>query len=105
MTSSVPRTLALAAFLLTAPFALAQTSSPGAPGSSPIPPASPGPAPLPAGSVGSTVSGGLPSRAASTTAVGRTKPPGEAAPGTRPDLDAKSRQLDRKINRGICTGC
>jgi hypothetical protein len=62
----------------------------------------------PAGSVGSTVTGGLPDRTASTSAVGRTKPPG--APigdglGTRPDLEEKSRQLDRKINTGICSGC
>jgi hypothetical protein len=68
-------------------------------------PASPGPGVAPAGSVGSTVDGAPPARAASTTAVGRTKPPGAAADGTRPDLDAKSRQLDRKIQTGICTGC
>ena len=68
-------------------------------------PASPGPGVAPAGSVGSTVDGAPPARAASTSAVGRTKPPGAAADGTRPDLDAKSRQLDRKIQTGICTGC
>ena len=63
------------------------------------------PTTAPAGSVGSTVDGGAPAKLGSTTAVGRTKPPGAAAPGTRPDLEEKSRALDRRINRGICTGC
>ena len=70
---------------------------------SPVTP--PGPGVAPAGSVGSTVDGAPPARAASTTAVGRTKPPGAAADGTRPDLEQKSRELDRKIQTGICTGC
>jgi hypothetical protein len=51
---------------------------------------------------------GLPDRTASTTAVGRTKPPGAPVGdglGTRPDLEVKSRELDRKINTGICSGC
>ena len=69
-------------------------------------PAAPaGPGVAPAGSVGSTADGVAPVTAGSTSAVGRTKPPGTAADGTRPDLDAKSRQLDRKIKTGICTGC
>ncbi|NNM73620.1 hypothetical protein [Enterovirga aerilata] len=68
-------------------------------------PPAPAPATPPPGSVGSTVDGTIPARAASTTAVGRTKPPGAAADGTRPDLEAKSRQLDRRIRTGICAGC
>ena len=58
------------------------------------------------GSVGTTATGGLAPRA--TTATGQTKPPGEAGGaglGTRPDLEVKSRELDRKIDTGICTGC
>jgi hypothetical protein len=57
------------------------------------------------GAVGATVDGSPPARAGATTAVGRTKPPGAAAAGTRPDLDDKSRRLDRKIRTGICKGC
>lgn len=56
--------------------------------------------------VGTTATGGLPDRA--TTATGQTKPPGAAEGdrlGTRPDLEAKSRELDRKIDTGICAGC
>jgi hypothetical protein len=68
-------------------------------------PASPGLGTAPPGSVGSTADGAPPATTASTSAVGRTKPPGAAADGTRPDLEAKSRQLDRKIKTGICTGC
>ncbi|MDB5511379.1 MAG: hypothetical protein JWR08_862 [Enterovirga sp.] len=83
--------LALASALVALP-AAAQT---GAPGVTVAPP----------GSVGATGTGGLPEAAGSTTAVGRTKPPGAAADGYRPDLEEKSRQLDRKINTGICTGC
>ena len=44
----------------------------------------------------------------SVTATGQTKPPGAAVGdnlGSRPDLDEKSRELDRAINRGICRGC
>ena len=57
-------------------------------------------------SVGTTSTGPLAPRA--TTGVGQTKPPGAAEGGglgTRPDLEAKSRELDRKIDTGICTGC
>ena len=68
-------------------------------------PATTGPGLAPAGSVGSTSDGMAPAKAASTTAVGQTKPPGTAADGSRPDLDQKSRELDRKIKTGICTGC
>ena len=59
----------------------------------------------PAGSVGSTIDGAPPERAASTTAVGQTKPPGTAAPGTNPRLDQESRNLDKRIRNGICQGC
>jgi hypothetical protein len=90
--------LALVGVLVTLP---AFGQAPASPG----PGATPAPGVAPAGSVGSTVDGASPARAASTSAVGRTKPPGAAADGTRPDLDAKSRQLDRKIKTGICTGC
>ena len=58
------------------------------------------------GSVGTTATGDLAPRA--TTATGQTKPPGAAGDGglgTRPDLEAKSREVDRKIDTGICTGC
>jgi hypothetical protein len=68
--------------------------------------ASPGAAPL--SSVGSTRTGGLPERAGATTAVGQTKPPGTAVGdglGTRPDLEEKSRRIDRQIQTGICSGC
>ena len=85
--------LALGAALLATP-ALAQT-----------PPAAPVTGTPQAGAVGSTVTGAAPAIAGSTSAVGRTKPPGAAADGSRPDLDAKSRQLDRKIKTGICKGC
>ncbi len=69
--------------------------------------ATPGPVPgaAPGGSVGSTVGGAPAARAASTSSVGRTKPPGAAADGTRPDLEVKSRQIDRRIRTGICSGC
>ena len=79
--------------------ALAQSASGLAP-ASPVAPGSP-----PAGTVGSTATGDLPLKTGSTTAVGQTKPPGDAAPGTRSDLEVKSRELDRKIDKGICTGC
>lgn len=59
----------------------------------------------PAGSVGSTAKGGITETTGSTSLVGKTKPPGAAADGYRPDLEEKSRELDRKINTGICTGC
>lgn len=83
----------------------AQTTAP----SSGLAPASPmAPTTPPAGSVGSTVNGGAPDRTGSTTAIGQTKPPGDAVGermGTRPDLEAKSKELDQKINKGICVGC
>ena len=62
----------------------------------------------PPGSVGSTVTGGLLDKAGATTAVGQTKPAGSPVGdglGTRADLQEKSRQIDRKIDTGICTGC
>ncbi|WP_298967781.1 hypothetical protein [uncultured Methylobacterium sp.] len=42
------------------------------------------------------------------TGVGQTKPPGSAlgpGDGTTPELRRKSRDLDRKIDTGICIGC
>ena len=103
---SVMRPLAIALILgsLAAGPALAQSSPSAA--SSGLVPAGPG-APA-GGSVGSTATGGLPEKTGATTAVGQTKPPGTAVgdrEGTRPDLEAKSRELDRKIDRGICIGC
>ena len=82
--------------LLMAGPACAQTS-PGA-----------GPGVAPAGAVGSTATGDLPAKTGATTAVGQTKPPGGTVGdrlGTRPDLEEKSRALDKKIDRGICSGC
>jgi hypothetical protein len=70
-----------------------------------VPAAQPGAATVPAGSVGATNDGSAPARAASTSAVGRTKPPGAAADGVRPDLEEKTRRLSRRINTGICAGC
>jgi hypothetical protein len=66
------------------------------------------PGAAPAGTVGSTATGDLPAKTGATTAVGQTKPPGDTVGdrlGTRPDLEEKSRDLDQKINRGICSGC
>lgn len=88
--------LALLACLSAAP-ALAQTTPPVASGLAPSP-ASPTQGIPPA-------TGGAGDRTGSVAATGQTKPPGEAAPGTRPDLEQKSKQLDEKINRGICRGC
>ena len=94
-----------AALLLAGP-ALAQSGSGLSSGiSTGAPPASSGPGTLPAGSVGGTTTGDVPLKTGSTTAVGQTKPPGEAASGTRSDLEEKSRELDRKIDKGICVGC
>ncbi|RVU16858.1 hypothetical protein [Methylobacterium oryzihabitans] len=42
------------------------------------------------------------------TGVGQTKPPGSAlgpGDGTTPELRRKSREIDRKIDTGICIGC
>jgi hypothetical protein len=65
-------------------------------------------APGTAPAVGSTATGDMPQRTGSITGVGQTKPPGAAVGenlGTRPDLVEKSRQLDRRIDTGICSGC
>ncbi len=98
--------IAVAAFgLLAAGPAFAQATAP----SSGLAPASPmAPATPPAASVGSTVNGSVPDKTGSTTAIGQTKPPGDPVGekmGTRPDLEAKSKELDQKINKGICVGC
>lgn len=72
-----------------------QTST-GSPGASPT------------GTVGSTRTGDDPEKTGSTTAIGQTKPPGQPVGdglGTRPDLEDKSRDLTRRIQRDICTGC
>ena len=102
-----PVYLALAgAFLLTAAPALAQTTPSAGSGLAPAAPVAPSTSP--AGSVGSTVTGTAPEKTGSTTAAGVTKPPGATEGerlGTRPDLEEKSRQLDQKINKGICSGC
>lgn len=53
-------------------------------------------------------SGGAGDRSGAVTATGQTKPPGTPVGdnmGTRPDLERKSRQLDRQIKDGICKGC
>jgi hypothetical protein len=66
---------------------------------------SPAPAPAPAGRTGT---GDVPQRTGAITGLGQTKPPGTALGdtlGTRPDLQEKSRQLDRRIHQGICSGC
>lgn len=98
--------LPVCAALLFAGPAIAQSGSGLSSGlSTGAPPASSSPGTLPAGSVGSTATGDAPLKTGSTTAVGQTKPPGEAAPGTRTDLEEKSRELDRKIDKGICVGC
>ncbi|WP_375458637.1 hypothetical protein [uncultured Enterovirga sp.] len=66
-------------------------------------PSTAGPTPSPVGGAGRNV-----------TATGQTKPPGAAvapnAPidnrsGLTPELDRKSRELDRQISKGICKGC
>lgn len=98
--------LSVCAALLFAGPAIAQSGSGLSSGITTGSPPSPGgPGSLPAGSVGGTATGDLPLKTGSTTAVGQTKPPGEAAPGTRTDLEEKSRELDRKIDKGICVGC
>lgn len=83
--------LLLGAILIAAP-ALAQTS----------------PGVAPSGTVGSTTTGAAPEKTGATTGVGQTKPPGDVVGdnlGTRPDLEQKSKQLDEKIDKGICSGC
>lgn len=87
--------------LLAAPPALAQAPSPGPTGGD-------RPEAGPAGSAGGTSADRVPERAGSISAVGRTKPPGATLGdqlGTRPDLEARSRELNRRIETGICTGC
>jgi hypothetical protein len=67
----------------------------------------PGAAPTP-GAIGTTATGDTPQRTGAITGVGQTKPPGAAIGdelGTRPDLQERSRQLDRRIDTGICSGC
>lgn len=86
------RNLLLAGAILTAGPVFAQTS----------------PGVAPSGTVGSTATGAAPEKTGATTGVGQTKPPGDAVGdnlGTRPDLEQKSKQLDQKIDKGICSGC
>lgn len=98
--------LSVCAALLSAGPAVAQSASGLNSGiTTGAPSATSSPGTLPAGSVGSTATGDAPLKSGSTTAVGQTKPPGDAAPGTRSDLEEKSRELDRKIDKGICVGC
>ncbi|GJD47421.1 hypothetical protein OPKNFCMD_0129 [Methylobacterium crusticola] len=55
---------------------------------------------------GSTGSVGAANR--SITGVGQTKPPGAAlgpGEGTSPEVREKSREVNRKIDTGICIGC
>lgn len=52
--------------------------------------------------------GGAGDRTGSITETGQTKPPGAPVgdrAGTTPELDRKSRELDRQISKGICRGC
>lgn len=93
--------LVLAACLAGAPV-LAQTEETGRAGGLS------GPGVAPPGSVGSTRTGEAPEKTGSTTAIGQTKPPGQAVGdglGTRPDLEDKSRDLTRRIQNDICKGC
>lgn len=65
------------------------------------PPAASGLSPGPASPMGG-------SRAGVIAPTGQTKPPGAPVgdrAGTTPDLDRKSRELDRQISKGICKGC
>ncbi len=90
--------IALAAALGSAP-AFAQGSSIGT-GSAGAAPAATAAIPPASGAAGD--------RTGSITGTGQTKPPGTAVGeglGTRPDLDQRSRQLDRQIQTGICKGC
>ncbi len=91
--------LTFAACLAACP-ALAQLTPPVAGG---LPPSSQSP------------TGGIPpaadgagDRTGSLTGAGQTKPPGSPVGdnlGTRPDLEQKSREIDRQISTGICKGC
>ena len=55
-----------------------------------------------AGSTGATGAG---DRTGSITSVGQTKPPGEAGTGITPELEKKDRELAKRLEGGICTGC
>lgn len=84
-------TLAGLAFATPAP---AQTSAPGATGG--------------AGAAGGPATTGSLDAGRSTTGTGQTKPGGDtldARDGTTPELENKSRDIDRKIINGICRGC
>ncbi|TDR89249.1 hypothetical protein [Enterovirga rhinocerotis] len=51
---------------------------------------------------------GAADRTGSIAETGRRKPPGAPlgeGSGTRPDLDRKSQEIDRRIRTGICRGC
>ncbi|KTS37783.1 hypothetical protein NS228_17475 [Methylobacterium indicum] len=55
-----------------------------------------------------SVTGSLGTAARTTTGVGQTKPPGAALgpdAGLTPDLQARDREIGRKIETEICTGC
>jgi hypothetical protein len=72
------------------------------------PAAEPATGPATTGSIGTTAPATGPQRIGALTRVGQTKPPGSALGddlGTRPDLLARSREIDRRINVGICSGC
>ena len=82
----------------------------GAASAQTAPPASSGLSPGSASPTGGIppATGGAGDRTGSITATGQTKPPGSTVgpeQGTRPDLETKSKELDEKINRGICRGC
>lgn len=90
---------AIAALAFAAP-ALAQVTPPVSTGTAPMTTSPTGGIPPAAGGAGD--------RTGSITGVGQTKPPGDpvgSGQGTRPDLERKSEELDRKINTGICKGC
>lgn len=64
-------------------------------------------APTPPGGI-PPASGAAGDRTGSITGTGQTKPPGDTLggrAGTTPELERKSRQLDREITTGICKGC
>ncbi|WP_018260601.1 hypothetical protein [Methylobacterium sp. WSM2598] len=87
----LPRLLALgllAATLGAGPLA-AQNADPGAPG--------PGAAPAEPGSTG-TVNRNV-------TATGQTKPPGRAAAPREANQPDRVKELNRKVDTGICIGC
>ena len=58
--------------------------------------------------VSGEATGSSPSSTGSITSTGRTKPPGAPVGeglGTRPDLEKRAEELDRRIRTGICRGC